>query len=255
MADPYPSSFHRYRSLAGESLEFVKDILLNDRLYWTSPDKFNDPFDCWPVAVMPQSRLKLESLAKQLVERRLRDVPKHERKKAFPGVMANMRRAAENPTKLLRDRLASIAVCSLAAEPDNLLMWSHYADSHRGVCLRFRPTKSDGLGFFPLPVVYANERPLVDLLEGRDNEWAEKIMLTKADCWAYEREFRLLDASASGGGFHKFRHGILDAVFLGALIGEENRSLVRGWAADRGGTRVFQMKFDDRRFRLHFDPS
>ena len=32
-------------------------------------------------------------------------------------------------------------VCCFSGKVDNILMWSHYADSHKGICLRFRSAK------------------------------------------------------------------------------------------------------------------
>jgi hypothetical protein len=32
-------------------------------------------------------------------------------------------------------------VCCFSGKVDNILMWSHYADSHKGICLRFRSVK------------------------------------------------------------------------------------------------------------------
>ena len=35
--------------------------------------------------------------------------------------------------------LESKKILCLATEHDNLLMWSHYADSHKGICIEYTP--------------------------------------------------------------------------------------------------------------------
>lgn len=67
-------------------------------------------------------------------------------------------------------------------------MWSHYADNHRGICLEFdtaNPLFSEALG-----VVYCSEYPR--WLPHEMERIAFEMLLTKAEDWKYEREFRII---------------------------------------------------------------
>lgn len=88
----------------------------------------------------------------------------------------------------------------------NSLMWSHYADSHRGFCVEYDFFEAD-ISTLPFPVVYSNIRPQIPWGEAltRSPENTAKAtsnlmigLLTKDKCWEYENEWRfLMVASAS----------------------------------------------------------
>ena len=91
-------------------------------------------------------------------------------------------------------------VLSLAGQPDNALMWAHYADSGRGICLEIE-FDVDVLAqskFLPLPMEYSPELPSlkVDAVFNKSVENEVAILRafygTKYDAWKYENEFRLL---------------------------------------------------------------
>ena len=91
---------------------------------------------------------------------------------------------------------------SLTESADDILMWSHYADSHRGVCLRF----STEIGFFKdaQQVVYQDERPVVNLIRDTPHVYQRKAVLYKSCHWEYEEEWRIIDHGTPGHGVHTF---------------------------------------------------
>jgi hypothetical protein len=75
----------------------------------------------------------------------------------------------------------------LTANPRSILMWTHYADNHRGICLEYGCGKSEfGIA---VKVVYTDEYPL-----WRPHQLGEilDILITKSNVWAYEEEYRLV---------------------------------------------------------------
>ena len=92
---------------------------------------------------------------------------------------------------------SQIAVLSLSAVPDNEVMWSHYADLHRGVVLAF--DSADPFLANVIKVKYQTERPTIDM-SARPPEgvvWKEGLQCicgTKNEAWAYEQEYRLAAA-------------------------------------------------------------
>ena len=78
---------------------------------------------------------------------------------------------------------------------DEILMWSHYSDKHKGMRLHYN-SKSLSLPSFDLrEIKYASERPPVDYtidkgaIEFRNQ--LETALFTKSECWTYEKEYRL----------------------------------------------------------------
>jgi len=71
-------------------------------------------------------------------------------------------------------------------------MWSHYADSHKGVCLTFDIEKD--LDFFSIPykVDYLSDYPLINLFNVPEKKEVQLVLATKSEEWAYEQEIRIV---------------------------------------------------------------
>ena len=247
---------YKYRSLSDEKQHaFVKDILLNNRLYWPSPTQFNDPFDCFPVPRLPAAREERERYARDLVQRVMPGASRVDRKMQLREILRdNLARIEASAPTIVRERIAQVGVCSFGEDCHNVLMWSHYADAHRGVCLRFSPSRFDMPLWAAFPVEYSEERPELRLASRDMKEWSKSILLTKAKYWEYEREWRVIDVEQVG--HHPFRPGVLDEIILGAAIERDSRSMVLKWVRERASpTRIMQARFDEERFLLHVDPA
>lgn len=66
----------------------------------------------------------------------------------------------------------------------NPVLWSHYADKHRGICLGFKI--SDDL---PIQVSYVNSR--FNWPSKIDDHFARQVICTKFAHWSYEDEYRI----------------------------------------------------------------
>ncbi|MCL2789559.1 MAG: DUF2971 domain-containing protein [Desulfobulbus sp.] len=88
------------------------------------------------------------------------------------------------------------AILSLTEDPEHILMWSHYADQHKGMVIGldfshdfFKQMFINGDEFL-LPVKYCNQRPLYSYAEGRFLVEVKESLGTKGLQWGYEREWR-----------------------------------------------------------------
>ncbi|MGD0820852.1 MAG: DUF2971 domain-containing protein [Desulfomonilia bacterium] len=95
----------------------------------------------------------------------------------------------------------------LAENPNNLLMWAHYAASHTGFAIEFnekhpffdKREKQEELGRCLTKVTYTKVRPKTFLLDPKIEEeqfrkrWAHDIFFTKSEHWEYEEEWRMLE--------------------------------------------------------------
>ena len=140
----------------------------------------------------------------------------------------------------------------------NRLMWSHYADSHKGFCVEYdfsEPSK-DVLDVLPLPVVYSEQRPLIPWAaafektpENMENTWRQLIkgLLTKDSEWSYENEWRVfINASESA----ELKMPPISCIYLGASIAKGDRNKVLD-IARRKHIPVKQMKVDRGQYDLH----
>jgi hypothetical protein len=143
------------------------------------------------------------------------------------------------------------AIYSLASRGDEILMWSHYSGSHSGVCLRFRPRPLLRAFQVAFPVHYAPERPRIVVGVEDHLEQLQKMLLTKADFWSYEREWRFV-GWREGPGMRQFPAEALDGIILGAKITDTDARRVLSWVQQRaeGPIEVLRASLDPRLFRI-----
>ncbi|EKF9154346.1 DUF2971 domain-containing protein [Vibrio cholerae] len=110
-------------------------------------------------------------------------------------VLYNNIKAMLNHSKLKIQPLESLGIISFTEDKENLLMWSHYADQHKGFVIEFdieheffSKTYSNGIDFVGSinRVLYKKKR-----LESL-NEYLIEPYFHKSDEWLYEKEHRLL---------------------------------------------------------------
>ncbi|HKN12016.1 MAG TPA: DUF2971 domain-containing protein [Candidatus Binatus sp.] len=160
-----------------------------------------------------------------------------------------------------RELIPKSGVLSLSAVPNDILMWSHYADSHRGVCLKFDRSKlkfvqvfeerygepyqrKDDSGrheesFEAAPVEYAESVPTIRLFPDPRPAWGASVF-TKSRHWSYEREWRVLvppSADVTGHGWRKLPERSLAGVIFGSEIRPEDEEQVLQWIK-MGGAQV-----------------
>ena len=163
--DPPPPALYKYRSLApGPAREFTRDIIVNSRLWFAEASSFNDPFDSFPFFTLDSTPEQYEAYVRHVVDKGDTEGLPVKRKQVFAYLMAlSPETIAERIHKAGGDNVQGFAVCCLSAVNDQILMWSHYADSHAGLCLRFktRPLAGD-IPDLAYRVSYSAHRPVVN---------------------------------------------------------------------------------------------
>lgn len=143
----------------------------------------------------------------------------------------------------------------LCPDNKNRLMWSHYADCHKGFCIEYDFSQAPD-DLLPLPVIYSNKRlqipwrtafQLNDETRAEANRVFMMALLTKDAVWEYEREWRLLVASTMG---QKQKMPPISCIYLGAQCTLENETVIKE-IAERKSIPVKKMVIDRGEFALH----
>ncbi|WP_316752583.1 DUF2971 domain-containing protein [Pedobacter gandavensis] len=100
----------------------------------------------------------------------------------------------------------NLGVCCFTTDPLSELMWSHYANSAKGVCLEFSFRSSLEISNKIIPVHYSNKRILVETEINR-----AKALFQKQIAWSYEKEWRIL----ANQGYITFNKSNLIGVIFG----------------------------------------
>nr|WMC94773.1 DUF2971 domain-containing protein [Aminobacter aminovorans] len=133
--------------------------------------------------------------------------------------------------------------------PNNLLMWAHYAQQHRGVVLGFRPDREkDSILALTKPVRYTDTRPTfygpIEAMIASDavvtfddlTGFRDGLIYSKSTHWSYEEELRIDIPHGVPSGqpaiFLSYYPTELCEIYLGVRVDEPFRAEVV--AAARG---------------------
>jgi hypothetical protein len=235
-----PATLYRYEQVNLQTLRNLK----NQTIYVGAPRNFNDPYDCAIGALL--SDLTDQGLERLLKGQRvnapdadLKDMVKNEAKKTVQEITE----------RFLNER----GVACFTESPDNLLMWSHYADGGRGMCLGFSTTEA--LFQKARKVTYSGSIPLIDLESIMfENQYDKIIELyrTKSSHWSYEREWRVIHEKA--GTCYAYEAASLEAVYFGPNIPDDLLQIAILILMGQNSTVSFYRgKRSESEFRMLFD--
>ena len=133
----------------------------------------------------------------------------------------------------------TFGVSCFTQSPFNMLMWSHYANKHTGICVEYDFGKlfSGEQTELLFPVNYSKNRPLLHIekiLKYEDNNLSMnennvnvlfpdmmKCLITKSDVWQYENEWRLIK-SIKKESDRKIHLPLISKIYTGTNISKEN---------------------------------
>jgi hypothetical protein len=220
---------YKYRRMASLGNE---RIFTRNEIYFSSARDFNDPFDCRPCLKADLTDKQIRRYSSYLVNKKLADQSRVDRRKKELEIRKLMKHQRERE-QLYFQQMYGYGLYCLSEDFDNIWMWSHYADNHRGFCLEFSSSEPQSSPFpVSWPITYQGDRPIVDTTVTADNIDTDLIvrrgLLTKSLDWAYEREWRAL--KERGTGPMVLPEGLLSAVILGARMKPEDREQLLSWA-------------------------
>ena len=225
---------YKYRSLSGEyGRSEAENIILNSLMYWQSPSRFNDPFDCAPRFSVSRSMSSKKKLIDRAVKNNMIGHSRRERRSRRSKLMKEpYSHWKKRMLSIISDGMHRSAVSCFSARNDSLLMWAHYANSHQGLCFEFQETEPIDGGWFSFPVEYIEERPALELTEEIDVEAMKNLVFKKSTEWAYEEESRMFEYRGEAGS-RLFPPKMLQGIIFGSRTNQSDRDFVKGLLAKR----------------------
>jgi hypothetical protein len=177
---------------------FLLEGLANQTLYFCNVAEFNDPFDGIFRYRVSNDFEKFEEFYKVHFQG-----PRDKLQYYFE----NKREFEKLLNRVLEQSYKNNSVCCFANESniDDILMWSHYADGHKGLCLVF---KTEQIDLTPVDK-FANGIAIVDPKPPHEVTYIDKyldgdplknelrrnaFLTTKFKKWSAEKEFRFIGA-------------------------------------------------------------
>ena len=211
-----PRRLYKYQCINKDNL----DGLRNHALWFSSPENFNDPFDCNVSCFLGRNKRDFEDRLETFFER----------DSAIARLFGKSTARWRIKNQILMDifRLfyyRRTFICTLSETCDNVLMWSHYANKNAGMCLVFNSHNAGLIRDNVVPVQYYDRYPsnLVDARRIDDlGMLTKQLLASKSSDWSYEREWRAFmvnnnsgDADEMKGALYKYDPSLLSGVVLG----------------------------------------
>lgn len=213
----------------GSKCPIIKDIK-NNSISLSSPRRFNDPVDPLIKAWVENRRIHHNGIVDkrccELIEKTIGKIH-------ICSLVDPLRNK-----RLGRNRVPNI-------NGINPLMWAHYADSHKGLCIQYKVKPSncedtDNQILRLLDVQYNKKFPLNGELPLTDS------FVVKAKCWSYENETRLIAYSRDNEeDFLTLGDFEVEAVYMGYRIGHQQRDYLKRMLKG-SSIKLFQMSFSEK---------
>ena len=225
----------------------MKSIIIDHEYYFPTSSELNDPAEC-KTTIFDHSKEEMESF---LIAQYLNDYPNTselEIEKIKYCIRNSDLKTILNKEwwKTLNEHTGkTYGLFCLSKRPDNLALWAHYADDHRGYCLEF--ANLGNLNVYE--VSYGNKLPFS--LDPCINQQTKNVefLYTKAPEWEYEQEARILDKP----GVMKFPPNFLKSIILGKNISETHMNMIIDWCKVREvKLQVKKAKFNDSLLRMEY---
>ena len=256
------SHFFKYASF-GTAVRIIE----SKSFRWSAPTKFNDPFDHQAGFVLPYSPETFSQALISSIERiifsdaepivtpttlfsaltlKLREI-RHKLPRS--EVLRDLGQSSSESSALLQDSIAKLnaavqdqlchsRVFCVSERFDNVVMWSHYAEQHKGVVFKLRCIDeidntllaarkvqyTDAFLPFPDADAYARHLTGEDPIDFAPVIW--NIAYTKHFDWGYEEEWRVhipLLGELPGDGYSIYpeNHRVFEAIYLGCQMKPE----------------------------------
>lgn len=238
---------YKYRPISSQT----ETLLRKREIYFPLASEINDPFDCrvvlnreappetlWEMMktyyatkysvadeidivnkmlleFSPSDPVKTRTLAKEIIDQ-----------KKWMTLLDHIEAGNQY---MLKGRLTKTRLYCFSAVRDSLLMWSHYADYHSGICLGFS-TESPVLSIIK-PVEYLSEYPKISSYTVDDDTYLRFSLYSKAKDWSYEQEWRIVlnNADKVEMPVHHFASTDLKEVIFGCQCKQIDRLRVQQW--------------------------
>ncbi len=246
-----PPYLYKYQPYNIQTLDNIKD-----RYIWFSkPDDFNDPFDC-------SINFSFDDLTEDewaFLYRKAQEGLTKERDQRSATALFAGNRPSPNFKRFYSEKMKILAgkrletefkqrgVACFSEKMDDILMWSHYADGHKGFCLeydtRFLPFSK------AVPVEYSETYPTINPLEDINNLLIQ-LAITKSIGWSYEEEWRIFHEV----GNKEFGVPVdaLTGVYFGCEMPYVHKEVIALVLRD-APTKLYEARISETNFELEFE--
>jgi hypothetical protein len=193
---------YKFRSFQSpEDKARVREIILDHKVYFSKRSQLNDPSDLAPVLKINREGGERECRRRLMADAELRLRDKSHgfsneyilHQLAYLSTCDLEKFEIEARARALKGIERDYLIFSLAGNRTHPMLWGHYADGHKGVCIHFSSLEPS-IFAAAMKVAYHYDRPVLGIPLPDEGELLRTITLWKGDFWQYENEYRLVRA-------------------------------------------------------------
>lgn len=228
------TKLYKYRPIN----EYTQTLLTKHEIFFPNANQLNDPYDCAAkVSFEGGTQNQYREILRFGLGKHLENlVLSHDKFNEVAEVHFNLQ--MQNQAQFVKDIeqgffesvRSTKGIFCLSETNDSVLMWSHYAKRHTGICIEMEVPEISNSA---LKVNYVEELPTLNFFEHDQEDLAKLVLLSKQKQWAYEREWRIIDP-AFPAGLHRLNTTVVSAIIFGSAISPVAVQQVRQWAKEGG---------------------
>ena len=256
--DILPKFLYKYRSWEDK---YHQRIITHQEIYFAQPSSFNDPFDGniptrWDLLTYADCLQKNLELVQAFHKDKTIKIQKQMAKQITDS------KTLWHPDTIKKESKEDIAkwdkmigLLSLSEKEDDILMWSHYSDFHKGFVVGFytdslfRDYDFDFLG----KVHYQANYPTISGHDDTDERFKKKFF-TKSSAWSYENEWRF-SKNHIENRIVKLKKESFGAIILGCQMDQNRKTqIIKEIRRNLGSEiKIFEAKKSDEDFKLELN--
>jgi hypothetical protein len=233
--------------------------LSNNQLWFSNPQKFNDPFDCQFSIKSGFTKKDHENFIDHYIKYGILDRAKRE------FYIRNMISQPDQIKKIVNRNIEKViiklGICCFSERNDDILMWSHYSDNHTGMCMKFdvlddiafffagdssKPTKAVGRLIYQQDYSQLNAKQIL-----KEKQIVRVIPFTKFLDWKHEKEIRII---APQSGPIKVNKNALKEIIFGLKIRPRDKNRIIK-SIKYNDVKFYDAVKSDTEFKLKFEKS
>lgn len=170
------------------------DTVMDEKFWLSNARYFNDPYDSLSL-VNVRTEIKYDSSDPEA------------RRKAYEEYKGQV-----ESDNIAYDFQGNVyATCFSEIAPDNLHMWSYYADDHKGFCIEYLLKDLLEADINIMPVVYIDEW----IADRGIEDYNTQVALIKGTEWQYEKEWRIVHIDSGNKNGVQIKGIAPEAIYAG----------------------------------------
>jgi hypothetical protein len=255
MKNALPKTLYRFTKLD----EYFFHLLIRNEFRFASTKNFNDPYD-GNIEFARKDGAKTRKVLKRQIpwaiwdealaqtqgnDSQLRPVFKKLIKKNSAKLMVSEHEYLAE----MQEAVYDVGVCCFSEVNNDLLLWSHYADSHHGICVGYDVGTLRKTFNNIHPMHYSKQFPRVNVFNRNDITKIHKILLHKSIDWQYEKEVRITDYP----GMRAFQKTAIKEICFGLKTPPAQINAVVGLLFKlEYDVKIYQVEMRNDQYQVHF---